>query len=289
MIPLLAGWLGMPLKRALGTSLTAIVAMVIPGTIVHAVLGNIDWAFVVVLTIGAVPGARIGASLALGARERTLRVLVGGFMLAVACAYGIGGARRPARGRRSRHYDGCAPMTARRAARAILPALLVMTGSLAGPASGSAVAAAREQTTGVSLALLQQTPWTTNETPQLRVSVVVTNSSGTTLDDISIGVTIGPPIDSRFQYEEALVEGPTSAAFATTYPYEGSMEPGTAATAAFTLDVSTTGAFAEDDSGVYPARVDVRDHGIVLAELNTALIHVVQDPCRPCTSRGGSS
>jgi uncharacterized membrane protein YfcA len=63
--------------------------MVIPGTIAHAVLGNIDWAYVVVLTIGAVPGARIGASLALGARERTLRVLVGGFMLAVACAYGI--------------------------------------------------------------------------------------------------------------------------------------------------------------------------------------------------------
>ncbi len=90
MVPLMAGWLGMPLKRALGTSLTAIVGMVIPGTIAHAFLGNIDWAYVVVLTIGAVPGARIGAGLALGTRERALRVLVGGFMLLVACAYGIG-------------------------------------------------------------------------------------------------------------------------------------------------------------------------------------------------------
>ena len=32
MVPLLAGWLGMPLKRALGTSLAAIVGMVVPGT-----------------------------------------------------------------------------------------------------------------------------------------------------------------------------------------------------------------------------------------------------------------
>lgn len=88
MVPMLAGWLGMPLKRALGTSLLAIVALVIPGTIVHAALGHIDWTLFLVVTLGAVPGARLGASLALGARERTLRLLVGGFLLIVAVAYG---------------------------------------------------------------------------------------------------------------------------------------------------------------------------------------------------------
>lgn len=88
-VPLLAGWYGMPLKRALGTSLLAIVALVIPGTITHAVLGNIDWALFVVVSIGAVPGARLGARLALGTRERTLRVMVGSFLLVVAAAYGI--------------------------------------------------------------------------------------------------------------------------------------------------------------------------------------------------------
>ena len=66
MVPMLAGWLGMPLKRALGTSLLAIVALVIPGTITHAVLGHIDWAVVLVVTVGAVPGARLGAQIALG-------------------------------------------------------------------------------------------------------------------------------------------------------------------------------------------------------------------------------
>ncbi|MGZ8630232.1 MAG: sulfite exporter TauE/SafE family protein [Actinomycetota bacterium] len=98
MVPMLAGWLGMPLKRALGTSLLAIVALVIPGTIVHAALGHIDWTLFLVVTLGAVPGARLGASLALGARERTLRLLVGGFLLIVAVAYGASEALELLRG-----------------------------------------------------------------------------------------------------------------------------------------------------------------------------------------------
>jgi uncharacterized membrane protein YfcA len=44
-----------PLKRALGTSLVAVVVLVIPGTIVHAVLGNIEWAAAVFLMIGSLP------------------------------------------------------------------------------------------------------------------------------------------------------------------------------------------------------------------------------------------
>jgi uncharacterized protein len=89
MVPLLAGALGMPLKRALGTSLLAIAALVVPGTIVHASLGHIDWAIFAVVTIGAVPGARIGARTALGTKEHTLRILVGTFLLVVALAYGV--------------------------------------------------------------------------------------------------------------------------------------------------------------------------------------------------------
>ena len=89
MVPLMAGMLGMPLKRALGTSLLAIVVLVVPGTIVHAALGHIDWAIFAVVTVGAVPGARLGAKLALGSRERTLRLLVGSFLLLVAITYGV--------------------------------------------------------------------------------------------------------------------------------------------------------------------------------------------------------
>ncbi len=98
MVPLLAGALGMPLKRALGTSLLAIVVLVVPGTIVHAALGHIDWAIFLVVTLGAVPGARLGATIALGTHERTLRMMVGTFLLAVAIAYGASELSSLARG-----------------------------------------------------------------------------------------------------------------------------------------------------------------------------------------------
>jgi uncharacterized protein len=88
-VPLLAGWLGMPLKRALGTSLLTIVALAIPGAIVHAALGHVDgWVFVAV-AVGAIPGARVGAGLALGTAVRTLRFVVALFLLLVAAAYGV--------------------------------------------------------------------------------------------------------------------------------------------------------------------------------------------------------
>ena len=79
----------MPLKRALGTSLLAIVALVIPGTITHALLGHIDWTLVV--DRGDRRGARalLGATVALGTHEHTLRILVGSFLLVVALAYGV--------------------------------------------------------------------------------------------------------------------------------------------------------------------------------------------------------
>lgn len=86
-VPLLAGWLGMPLKRALGTSLLAIVALVIPGIIVHAALDHLDVPIALALALGAVPGARLGAAAALGAQEHTLRLVVGGGLLVVSIGY----------------------------------------------------------------------------------------------------------------------------------------------------------------------------------------------------------
>lgn len=89
MVPAFTALLGMPLKRALGTSLLIIAVIVVPGTLVHWSLGHIDWAIFLVLTIGVVPGARLGARLAIGAREAVLRVAVGSFLLVVALAYGV--------------------------------------------------------------------------------------------------------------------------------------------------------------------------------------------------------
>lgn len=77
------------MNRALGTSLLAIVALVVPGTVVHSALGHIDLSICLALMVGGVPGALLGAALALGARERTLRLVVGGGLLAISVGYAI--------------------------------------------------------------------------------------------------------------------------------------------------------------------------------------------------------
>jgi uncharacterized protein len=87
MVPVMAGMLHMPLKRALGTSLVVIAFMVVPGTVVHALLGHIDWAIFAWLSIGVIPGAVLGSRWTIRARERTLRRVLGTFLLLVAIAY----------------------------------------------------------------------------------------------------------------------------------------------------------------------------------------------------------
>jgi uncharacterized membrane protein YfcA len=89
MVPAFTALFGMPLKRALGTSLLCIAALVVPGTLTHWLLGHIDWAIFLVVTLGAVPGARLGARLALGTREPVLRLMVGTLLLGVAAVYGV--------------------------------------------------------------------------------------------------------------------------------------------------------------------------------------------------------
>lgn len=88
MVPIMAGTFHMPLKRALGTSLVVIAFVVIPGTLVHALLRHIDWSIFLWLTLGVIPGAAIGSRWTIRARERTLRMTVAAFLLLVAAAYG---------------------------------------------------------------------------------------------------------------------------------------------------------------------------------------------------------
>ncbi|HJP66154.1 MAG TPA: sulfite exporter TauE/SafE family protein, partial [Actinomycetota bacterium] len=88
LVPVMHGVLHMPLKRTIGTSLVVIAFMVVPGTVVHALLGHINWAIFAWLTIGVIPGAAIGSRWTIRAGERTLRLAVGTFLILVAIAYG---------------------------------------------------------------------------------------------------------------------------------------------------------------------------------------------------------
>lgn len=83
MVPLMTAWLGISMKRTSGTSLIAIIILAIPGVIQQAFLGHIDYLAGIMLCVGAIPGAVLGARLVPRVPERTLRFIFAG-LLAVA-------------------------------------------------------------------------------------------------------------------------------------------------------------------------------------------------------------
>ncbi len=86
--PLFVAVLHMPLKRALGTSLGISLALAIPGTIVHAALGHIDWSLTIAFGIASVPFARLGAHLSMRASARGLARTYG-IALALASTFAL--------------------------------------------------------------------------------------------------------------------------------------------------------------------------------------------------------
>jgi uncharacterized membrane protein YfcA len=90
MVPAFSAWVGMPLRDTIATSLACVGIFAIPGTITHAALGHIDWAFAIPLAIGVIPGARIGAHFTIKASDRTLRHSVGLAFGVISVVYAVG-------------------------------------------------------------------------------------------------------------------------------------------------------------------------------------------------------
>jgi len=80
MIPAFLYILRMPIKTAFGTSLAIIAIIAVPGTVMHALLGHIDWILFLYLIIGVIPGAYLGARLAAAAKEPYLYMGFGVFV-----------------------------------------------------------------------------------------------------------------------------------------------------------------------------------------------------------------
>lgn len=83
-VPLLARAFGMPIKRAIGTSLLTVSLLAIPGTITHWYLGHVDVPLALTLMLGVVPGALLGARLTKKAGEATVRYAFAGLLAVTA-------------------------------------------------------------------------------------------------------------------------------------------------------------------------------------------------------------
>src|SRR6185312_11973091 len=75
--PLFVTALGLPIHRALGTSLVLAACLAVPATVVHALLGHIDWTLTLAIGLAAAPAAGAGAQLALRARAGSLTLAYG--------------------------------------------------------------------------------------------------------------------------------------------------------------------------------------------------------------------
>lgn len=84
MVPLFLSVIGIPMKRASGTSLIAVTILAIPGVIEQALLGNVHFMIGVAMAVGSIPGAVLGAQLVKRVPERTLRIMFGAFLLLMA-------------------------------------------------------------------------------------------------------------------------------------------------------------------------------------------------------------
>ncbi len=84
MVPLFMQLLGMPMKLTSGTSLIGVMLLAIPGTVMQAMLGNVQWVLGICVSVGAIPGAMIGSRLMQRIPEMVLRFLFGGFLLVAA-------------------------------------------------------------------------------------------------------------------------------------------------------------------------------------------------------------
>lgn len=84
MVPLMLSIIGIPMRKASGTSLIAVMILAIPGVIEQGIIRNINYLAGIAIVIGTIPGAVIGARLVTKVPERTLRLLFGCFLIVAA-------------------------------------------------------------------------------------------------------------------------------------------------------------------------------------------------------------
>lgn len=81
LVPLYLAVLKLPIKTALASSLAVASILAVPGTIVHAVLGHIDWNVTFVFAAASIPLSSVGAKTALRMNAALLERLFGAGLL----------------------------------------------------------------------------------------------------------------------------------------------------------------------------------------------------------------
>ncbi|MGZ4784117.1 MAG: sulfite exporter TauE/SafE family protein [Acidimicrobiales bacterium] len=89
--PLFIAALNLPIKTAFACSLAIASALAVPGTVVHAALGHIDWTLVAVFSVTAVPFSFLGARMAMRTESGRLERIYGVVIAALGLVFLITG------------------------------------------------------------------------------------------------------------------------------------------------------------------------------------------------------
>ncbi len=81
--PLYVVVLRVPIKAAFASSLVVAAALAVPGTIVHALLGHIDWGVVAVFGVTAIPLSYVGGRVAVRTHSARLERIYGAGLLVI--------------------------------------------------------------------------------------------------------------------------------------------------------------------------------------------------------------
>jgi len=79
----------LPFKVAAATSLVCVGMFGAVSMVSHALVGDINWWYALALTVGVIPGARLGTTIAMRVTTHTLQVAFAWFLGAFALLYGI--------------------------------------------------------------------------------------------------------------------------------------------------------------------------------------------------------
>ena len=130
------------------------------------------------------------------------------------------------------------------------------------------------QELGVTLALIEQSPWTGPRVP-LRMVVRATNSSPRSLDLLSLALTIRAPARSRSVYELSLRAAATSAIFTYSFSHSGTLDPGQ--TRDFDLTQGLGPLTARNESALYPLEVELRSNDVPVATLRSPMVFLIEE------------
>jgi uncharacterized membrane protein YfcA len=87
LVPLYLGVLRIPMKRALGSSLAVAAVLAVPGTVVHAGLGHVNWTVALAFGAASVPLSGLGARAALRMESRRLERIYGAGLLVLGVVF----------------------------------------------------------------------------------------------------------------------------------------------------------------------------------------------------------